>query len=403
MSALRKQLLSIRQAYLSTATAPPHYSSTFRKQHPYSDPVHLSKLSNNASEQLYLTNTDRDAIDSNSKLLLRDLSSSLRALADAETLRHRTWQRIHDRKYRKSGLGGLLGRWAAGDADDNDGDEGKSAAQIAQEGKEETLSGFREGVLWYLGRKLESVVETQREMVERRVKREVERGRSVLYMAKTQGGLDANLSGATTNGNMDSFDSPELSLRAGSRPNEKQGKKAQMLEEEEKQNRQAIETQLSPEQLQLFAQENNDMLRHYEDTLDQVRFVTPLPPLSHSQALFLFSPPSSSPSLRSLPQITSQLTPLPKPQHGRKIHPRDLRPPNAIGRESRPSIHTHLPTRHRQRQHGHECRRREQATQAGGGAAEHGAVGVLGQLWSLWRFGGVGFDFLELGKHLRRV
>ncbi len=29
--------------------------------------------------------------------------------------------------------------------------------------------------------------------------------------------------------------------------------------------------QLSPEQLQLLAEENQDMLKHYEDTLDQVR------------------------------------------------------------------------------------------------------------------------------------
>jgi len=33
----------------------------------------------------------------------------------------------------------------------------------------------------------------------------------------------------------------------------------------------SIEQTLSPEQLQLFAQENTDMLKHYEDTLDKVR------------------------------------------------------------------------------------------------------------------------------------
>lgn len=33
----------------------------------------------------------------------------------------------------------------------------------------------------------------------------------------------------------------------------------------------AVEQQLDPEQLQLFAQENQDMLKYYEDTLDQVR------------------------------------------------------------------------------------------------------------------------------------
>ena len=41
----------------------------------------------------------------------------------------------------------------------------------------------------------------------------------------------------------------------------------------DEEDRRQIEQQLSPEQLQLFARENQDMLKHYEDTLDQVRYV----------------------------------------------------------------------------------------------------------------------------------
>lgn len=37
-----------------------------------------------------------------------------------------------------------------------------------------------------------------------------------------------------------------------------------------------IESQLSPEQLQLFAEENDLMLRHYEDTLGKVQYVSTL-------------------------------------------------------------------------------------------------------------------------------
>jgi hypothetical protein len=33
------------------------------------------------------------------------------------------------------------------------------------------------------------------------------------------------------------------------------------------------EQELSPEQLQMFEKENQDMLKHYESTLDQVRYV----------------------------------------------------------------------------------------------------------------------------------
>lgn len=35
-----------------------------------------------------------------------------------------------------------------------------------------------------------------------------------------------------------------------------------------------IEAQLSPEQLQLFAEENDTMLKHYEDTLGKVQYVS---------------------------------------------------------------------------------------------------------------------------------
>lgn len=38
-----------------------------------------------------------------------------------------------------------------------------------------------------------------------------------------------------------------------------------------------IESQLSPEQLQLFAEENDFMLRHYEDTLGKVQYVYRFP------------------------------------------------------------------------------------------------------------------------------
>lgn len=43
---------------------------------------------------------------------------------------------------------------------------------------------------------------------------------------------------------------------------------AAMRDEEEKK---GVEAELSAEQLQLFKEENDSMLKHYEDTLDQVR------------------------------------------------------------------------------------------------------------------------------------
>lgn len=106
--------------------------------------------------------------------------------------------------------------------------------------------------------------------MERRLEREVERGRSVLY--KVSGGVGAG----------DGLDGIGIGMSggAGVGPNERatDGKSAYrgdgVLNEDE--SRREIEQSLSPEQLQLFARENQDMLKQYEDTLDQVRSVLPV-------------------------------------------------------------------------------------------------------------------------------
>ena len=151
---------------------------------------------------------------------------------------------------------GVLGRWAAGTS----GSEGKSPERLLEEAELETLTIFRESVLWYLGRKLEEVAEVQRGMMERRLEREVERGRSVLYKAREGAGVDfgqaAGLDGRADRG-------------GGITGGEKSDRKGGVNLDDD--SRREIEQQLSPEQLQLFATENQDMLKQYEDTLDQVR------------------------------------------------------------------------------------------------------------------------------------
>lgn len=130
----------------------------------------------------------------------------------------------------------------------------------------------RDSVLWYLGRKLEGVGEVQRGMMERRLEREVERGRSVLYKVKGDMGGMSGVEG------INGF-AEEGGGRVGERGNGSGYRGGGGATEDE--SRREIENQLSPEQLQIFARENQDMLKHYEDTLDQVRYVThslPLPP-----------------------------------------------------------------------------------------------------------------------------
>ena len=90
--------------------------------------------------------------------------------------------------------------------------------------------------------------------MERRLERELERGRSVLY--KTKGG---GVNGHVPGGEPATVNQKGRGFSGG------QGAK---LDDEGKRE---IEQQLSPEQLQLFASENQDMLKQYEDQLDQVR------------------------------------------------------------------------------------------------------------------------------------
>lgn len=125
-------------------------------------------------------------------------------------------------------------------------------------------------MVWYLGRKLEGAGEVQRGMVEKRVERELEKSRSVLHMRRgslaaanmsdTTGGVGespvlptkwmAEEGGPMTNGGITN------SWRANALP------PAELTE---------ISESLTPEQLQLFAEENNELLTHYNDTLSQVR------------------------------------------------------------------------------------------------------------------------------------
>ena len=82
--------------------------------------------------------------------------------------------------------------------------------------------------------------------------REMEKNKSVLY--KARGKPMPELGG---------FDGAPV-------PPPKHGNNKSMhLEDEKTQN---PEDELSPEQLQMFEKENQDMMKHYEATLDQVRY-----------------------------------------------------------------------------------------------------------------------------------
>ncbi len=117
-------------------------------------------------------------------------------------------------------------------------------------------------MVWYLGRGLEETGEVRREMVGRRL----ERGKGVL--GRVRGEMGVGGEGIGGGGEYGGGGGGGGGASAGGRGYG--GKAAAAMEEEDKRQ---IEQQLTPEQLQLFAKENQDMLKHYEDTLDQVRYV----------------------------------------------------------------------------------------------------------------------------------
>jgi len=212
ITSLHSYLLSTRPSYLSLA--PPSSRPTANRQH--------------------LTNPQRDAIDTSSKTLLRDLNASITQLDTAETFR----RQIAEQKLKKRRPGALL-RWARGNEDG----EGEGAVEPA----EETARMWRGSVMLYLKEGLKRAGSVLEGMMERRVEREVEKRRSVLYMSPGREGVVDAVVGSGTKG----------------------GRGVVEVEEEER--KREMEG-LSEEQVQMLERENGELMRGFEDQLSQVRY-----------------------------------------------------------------------------------------------------------------------------------
>ncbi|KAJ5233017.1 SNARE protein (Ufe1) [Penicillium chermesinum] len=250
---LLQYLQSIRHAYLST-TAPSQRRGG-------------SSTKNNtpSSAQSHLTDAERDSVDSSTALLLRDLSASISNLSSAESLRQDTEAAILRKRYGHSIAGALLFRWAGGSGALSEGDTnntGKSEEQISAEETSRTIRTVREAILWFLRRGLEGAASAQRSMVEKRIERIREKEKSVLYKAAGTAGSAAQGSGSVPTEHRAPSGHPQWTSPDLSTPD------AAVLSEADSAQ---IESQLSAEQLQLFAEENDTMLRHYEDTLGKVQ------------------------------------------------------------------------------------------------------------------------------------
>lgn len=155
-------------------------------------------------------------------------AEQLRASAEAEIAAKR----------RERDAGGGLGRWAMGGAAPD-----KSEAEVREAMARETLNEHRQSVVWFLERGLEECGAYQSEMIQVRVKREIERGKSMLYKSRGAGG----------GGPVPVYESSSTAVA--------------LMEEDG----QRTSSRGDDEQTQLLARENENMIKHYENKLDQVK------------------------------------------------------------------------------------------------------------------------------------
>ncbi|CAK7225149.1 hypothetical protein SBRCBS47491_005793 [Sporothrix bragantina] len=245
IATLSRQLGDVRQAYLSTA--PP------RRAHHHHH--YLSHYNNDASAPTSLTDAQREDIDANAKRLLRDVNAAIRGLAEAETLHQETQQALIRKKY-----AGPSFRFVGLSASP------KSAEQTAAEEAQTQVAAHHESVLWYLRQGLQACGKAQQTMMEARLARMV-----VETTAASQ--QHALLAGTSSHPGAAASPASFASRRASG------GAAAAAAMEEEQQGK-SIEggggsggggSELTAEQIQLFERGNQDMIKHYETTLDKVR------------------------------------------------------------------------------------------------------------------------------------
>lgn len=163
--------------------------------------------------------------------------------------------KVLEKKYGKPE--GVFWRWAAGDGDTPD--AGKTQKQLEEEGHVKTTKMFRDGVLWYLGKHLKDAITVQQEMVEKRLERERQKQLSILYDPRNKGvkasrdtALETIPDGAEILPNQDLRGHDEYKPWM----DHSQGG--------------GVEEDLSPEQLQLFEEENRGMFEHFNNQLAKV-------------------------------------------------------------------------------------------------------------------------------------
>lgn len=213
---LHQNLRSVRRAYLARAQPRKAHGQTADGQ------------------PAVLSDRDREAVDKDAKEMMRELNWSIEALDGAEKIRHETETKALQHRYGSSL--GALGSWASGGIVSS-----KTTEHIAAEARVNEGRIHRDGVLWYLRQQLQRCGQTQKAMMEVRLMREVEMNRSLASQAPN---LADFAEFAPTKTSRD-HNAPEESC------SEDQG--------------------LSEEQLQMFEEGNQDMIRYFESMHEKVQ------------------------------------------------------------------------------------------------------------------------------------
>ncbi|KAK5936797.1 syntaxin ufe1 [Knufia obscura] len=245
---LLSYIRAIRTPYLSTAPPPRR-----NQKHGRTTSQIQTAL---GTVPTYMTDLQREDVTSQTNALLRDLRDSIENLRTAANIQHQTVQKRLESKYGKST--NFLLRWAAGGNDAGVGDAGKTEERVEEEGREDTVYRFRNDVLYYLRFWYEKVWRSQYDMVETWSERQREKAASMLYDERNRNvKLQRNVEDVTGVDGDASYSNMDMRGRDKYNPalDPYGGEVGQ---------------ELSPEQLQLFEEENSSLAKHYNDQLNQV-------------------------------------------------------------------------------------------------------------------------------------
>lgn len=175
-----------------------------------------------------LSDRDREEVDRNAKEMLGDLNYSIEELDGAEKIRYGIETKEIQRKYGTKL--GALGSWASGGVA-----SGKTPEHLEAEGRAHEIKIHRDGVLWYLRQRLNLCSQTQKDMMEQRLLREVE--------------LNRSLGSQVPMADFAEFKPPQKTMSGLNDTRQDDAYQDQGL---------------SAEQVQMFEEGNQDMMNHFE-------------------------------------------------------------------------------------------------------------------------------------------